>query len=221
MAGFVLISAAIRPRHVSPTQHSEDYGRPKLTPTTASGPQEAKGTPHTSHFDLNLGWLFRLLFELLMVVGIIGLILLVILVVPRLHRTKRRTMRHEAADSPAPDVGEPELADQVSSTFDAALARLLRGEREAAIIACWLRLERLVEAAGFPRAQSETSTELVRRLSAVLSLSERPLSELAALYREARFSNHRMSEQALAEAKQALGQLRAEVGLALPGIDHV
>ncbi len=222
VTSFVLISVAIRPFHTRPTQHTEDYGQPKLAPAPSGRPpKDVGGSPPTWHLHLQLGWLFRLLLDLLMVVGVLGLILLVILIVPRLQRTRRRAVRRDSADTASPDVDEPELAEQVSSTFDAALARLLRGEREAAIIACWLRLERLVEAAGVPRAESETSTELVRRLSGVLSLSEQPLGELAALYREARFSSHRMSEQALTAATQALGQLRAEVDRALPGIGHV
>lgn len=220
LAGFLLIAVAIRPRsgHTARTQPPVEP-RP-LPSTSAPAGHEAGGAPSTSHLHLHLGWLFALLLDLGLVLGVLALVALVILLVPRFRRSARRPRRRTSVDNPAPDVPEPELAGQVSSTFDAALARLLRGEREAAIIACWLRLERLVEAGGFPRAESETSSELVRRLASVLSLSERPLAELAALYREARFSNHRMSEQALTDATRALSQLRAEVDLVLPGIGH-
>jgi hypothetical protein len=58
-----------------------------------------------------------------------------------------------------------------------------------------MRLERAVDDAGFRRRPADTSTELVERVLAESLVDDRALTELAALYREARFSDHQLGEQ--------------------------
>ena len=85
-----------------------------------------------------------------------------------------------------------------------------------AIVECWLRLEAAVIAAGVERAPSDTSAELTERVLASCQVDGAAISTLAALYREARFSEHPMGEESRRSAIDALGvvhhSLRADVG---------
>jgi hypothetical protein len=103
---------------------------------------------------------------------------------PRL-RWRRRRVRGDL------DV-VPDLAAAVAADADEQRAALRRGTPRNAIVECWLRLERAVEEAGFVRRPSDTSTELTERVLADSLVDRRALRRLAALYREARFSDHRL-----------------------------
>ena len=71
-------------------------------------------------------------------------------------------------------------------------------------MACWLRLEEVVAEAGVPPRRSETSAEFVVRVLHSLDLDPRAIGALAALYREARFSEHELGEDARTAARAAL-----------------
>ncbi|MBI5090492.1 MAG: DUF4129 domain-containing protein [Actinobacteria bacterium] len=99
----------------------------------------------------------------------------------------------------------PELVAPVVLDVDAQLSALAQGSPRNAIVACWLRLEDDVAAAGLPRRRSETSAEFTTRVLASYSLDPGPIAELAALYREARFSRHELGQ---ADRDRALVALR-------------
>ena len=104
------------------------------------------------------------------------------------------------------------LADVAESiTADAAAQReaLQTGAPRDAIVVCWLRLEASVVAAGVERRPSDTSTELVERVLAEHQVNPTSLAVLAGLYREARFSEHQMTEASRATAISALDQVHA------------
>jgi hypothetical protein len=104
------------------------------------------------------------------------------------------------------------LADVAATiTADAAKQRaaLQTGAPRDAIVACWLRLEASVIAAGVVRRPSDTSTELVERVLAGHQVNPHSLAALAGLYREARFSDHEMTEAARATAIAELDQVHA------------
>ena len=92
---------------------------------------------------------------------------------------------------------------------------LARGSPRNAIVACWARLEDAVEEAGIQRRPSETSEEMTTRVLSSRVVDAAAIESFAALYREARFSTHDLTEQHRAQAQQALevlrGQLRASV----------
>ena len=91
-------------------------------------------------------------------------------------------------------------------TADAAAQRsaLQRGAPRNAIVECWLLLEAAVVDAGVPREPSDTSAEFTQRVLATVSVDRAAISVLAALYREARFSNHPMNEESRRVAIEAL-----------------
>ena len=145
---------------------------------------------------------------------IIGILLVVLVVAvavslarawvrPRPRRLWRMRSRRPVA--PLPELPEPELTVDVA----AARAALSGGSPRNAIVACWMQLERDAAAAGLPRAPAETSVEYVERVVAASSVDPEPIGELAALYREARFSLHELRDDHRTRALAALSRVEA------------
>lgn len=211
--GFVVVCLAANATRRTAVAHPQNVtpGAP-ITQSVSAHPVKDQLEPVRSH-HWHLGvpwWLLDKLLILLIGVGVLLLILLIIRLVPRLHFRRAR----RPADSPveyAAPIGRQQVAGRVSDALDDTLAAFRHGDRQRAIIACWIRLEQIAEAAGFARQSSETSTELADRWLARLPLSRQPLLTLAALYREARYSSHRLPDSALETARGALEQLRREI----------
>ncbi|QNN51765.1 DUF4129 domain-containing protein [Nocardioides mesophilus] len=106
---------------------------------------------------------------------------------------------------------EARVSRALSEDAPALLAAIGDGEVRNAIVACWARLEETIAAAGLPRLRHETSAEYVVRVLHRLDLDPRTIGRLAALYREARFSEHPMGEDARAGAREALERLHDEL----------
>jgi Domain of unknown function (DUF4129) len=113
----------------------------------------------------------------------------------------------------------PEFAPgEVVLDVDAQLAALAEGSPRNAIVACWLRLEDDVADAGLPRQPAETSAEFTERVLGSYALDPRPIGELAALYREARFSLHELGQ---ADRQRAIVALRQIHGALEPRRDVI
>lgn len=115
----------------------------------------------------------------------------------RIHRRRAMPELDPLAEDPRLDL-PPEIAT------DTAKLILTEGEPRNAIVACWMQLETETAWAGFPRLDHETSAEYVERVIATASVDPRPITQLAALYREARFSEHPIDETHRATAIEAL-----------------
>ena len=143
------------------------------------------------------------------VLGGIALTLLLAVVVVlaiRVNRRRRRAAPPESARK-APD--RALLTDRRA----ARQARMVReGSPREAIIATWLDLERLVATAGVPRRPSETSSELVVRVLDDREVPAAALTDLAALFREARFSTHELTEALRERAAGDLDAVHAALG---------
>jgi hypothetical protein len=101
----------------------------------------------------------------------------------------------------------PEVSDvseALARDAERQLAAVSEGSPRNGIVRCWLRLEESVAEAGLPREPWETSAELTLRVLRTLDVDPRALGTLAALYREARFSDHELDEDARATAYAAL-----------------
>jgi hypothetical protein len=112
----------------------------------------------------------------------------------------RRPRRPEAVEFDALD----DMADAISADADAQRSALQRGAPRNAIVECWLRLEATVVDAGVARYPSDTSAEFTQRALATVSVDPAAIADLAALYREARFSSHPMDEESRRAAIAAL-----------------
>jgi hypothetical protein len=106
----------------------------------------------------------------------------------------------------------PDIAAAVVEQAAAQRAALLDGAPRNAIVQCWLRLERDVAAAGLARDPADTSLEFTERVLARYTVDPEAITELAALYREARFSDHLLEESHRRTALDALDRLHHTLG---------
>jgi len=149
--------------------------------------------------------------EQVVVVLILGALLFlaanVILFWIRVLASRQRRVREQQTEF---DV-LPGIAPTVDLDVEAQRRLLADGPVRNAIVACWRRMEDDVAEAGVPRMAAETSSEYTLRVIAAASVDPGPISELAALYREARFSDHEMGD---AHRRQAIAALeRIDVSL--------
>lgn len=138
------------------------------------------------------------------VVGLMLLLYLAVVVVSswwRAWRDRERPVRVTARNLVALD---PPVGNEVTLDETAQFDALAHGEPRNAIVACWLRLEDDVAAAGWPRQPAETSAEYTSRVLAAAGLDREAVHALAALYREARFSSHPLGEADRDRAATAL-----------------
>lgn len=143
------------------------------------------------------------------VLGGIALALLLAVVVVLAIRVIRRRWRAAPPESAREAPDRALLTDRRA----ARQARMVReGSPREAIIATWLDLERLVAAAGVPRRPSETSSELVVRVLDDREVPAAALTDLAALFREARFSTHEPTEALRERAAGDLDAVHAALG---------
>ena len=105
------------------------------------------------------------------------------------------------------------IAEQMVADADEQDALLRDGEPRNAIVAAWSRFEVQGERAGVGRLASETSSEYAIRILDLVSADTGAVNRLAGLYREARFSEHEMTEEHRSEALDALARLRRSLGV--------
>ncbi len=209
VAGFALVALAARARPASFGSDStpDAHGAPSTVVVTQSPLPDHHGRPPSGRALFHVPWSsLGLVVPSLLLLAVIGLL---VALVPRLPSWRRGRPRRAPGPpaEPAPD----DLARRVSDTLGATLSGLSGGHIRDAVLLCWHRLEQAVDSAGLRRVPADTSSELVERLLATLPLSEQPLRRLAALYREARFSSHPISEQTVTQARADLARLRSEL----------
>src|SRR5690606_37546040 len=118
-------------------------------------------------------------------VGTVGLFLYAGVRYLLTERVRFRELVDQAASQPGGGLESEQLREAVR----AGLADIdAGGDPRRAVIACWLRLERLAAAAGTARLAADTPTDLVTRLLARHRVSDRALERLAGAYRVARYA---------------------------------
>ena len=139
----------------------------------------------------------------LAIAGIVAAVLFVI----------AREIFRRAGPAPAPVVGEriDTLPEVLLEGASARVAELQTGTPSNAIVACWVRLEAEVAAAGFRLDASRTSSETTTAVLREYDVDETALHELAGLFREARFSAHELTEAHRARAADALTVLHVDL----------
>jgi hypothetical protein len=99
-------------------------------------------------------------------------------------------------------------AAEVRQALRAGLADIdAGGDARRAIIACWLRLERVAAAAGSARLVADTPADLVDRLLARHLVSRPALERLAGAYRRARYAPAEVGDDLVLVARQALQEV--------------
>ncbi|GAB3884316.1 DUF4129 domain-containing protein [Terrabacter terrigena] len=137
--------------------------------------------------------------QILLVGTVLVLLLALVRLLVALARRPHLTVHEE------PTFTVPLVPAELLEAARERLRDLESGEPRNAIVAAWLDLEGSAAATGLPRLPAETSTEYTARVITVWAVDRERLADLAALYREARFSMHSLGEEHRA---RAIGDLR-------------
>jgi hypothetical protein len=154
-------------------------------------------------------WVGAVAFALEILTGVAVLYLLGRLL-QRLRRAwlaRRRRRRPQAPEDVDFEVLGP--ADRVTEEMaeDADQQRALLttgGESRNAIVECWQRFEQQADRAGVERRPWQTTSEFVLGLLDLVGADPGAVTRLADLYREARFSDHPLTDQHRTAALEAL-----------------
>ncbi len=122
-------------------------------------------------------------------------------------------LRQAAAPLVIEDVGADELREAVESGR-AALAEI--SDARAAIIACYVAMERSLADRGTSRTVADTPDELLARAVGAGTVRGPAAGRLTALFYEARFSTHPVAAGQRAAASAALDELAAELAADQP-----
>lgn len=109
------------------------------------------------------------------------------------------------------DDSDLELENLVAATSAARLLELSEGDPRNAVVASWVSLEDAVARGGLRRDPSETSAELTQRVLGRWDVDQETVATMAGLYREARFSQHPISEQMRDQALAAMSRVHAQL----------
>ncbi len=152
---------------------------------------------HAGILSVVLGWLAVAL--------VVGAVVVLLAVLVRAVLRERRDRSIETDDAAAPSLDR--IADALTTDADGRLHTLARGTPAEGIVAVWTRLEETLRTAGVPLPASRTSTETTVSALRRLALDEGMLRDLAALYREASWSRHPLTEADRDRAEACLGVL--------------
>ncbi|MEV7601273.1 DUF4129 domain-containing protein [Kitasatospora sp. NPDC089797] len=147
-----------------------------------------------------------------LIAGIVTLaaVAAVVLVVLGLLRWRRlRTPQEPPVPAAVVGAASPEaaLAEAVASG-----RRALAGtDARAAVIACYAAMEGSLADSGLPRHPWESPTDLLSRLLSDERIDAAAARELTALFREARYSTHRMDDGQVRRARTALDAIAARL----------
>jgi hypothetical protein len=186
--------------HAPPSSQVAD--ETSLAPAEAPTDTVAPLTPESGRHAAD--WV-GIVLEIVAAAVIVGVVAVLWRQRPRIRWRRRERVRRAAV---LPDV-ETTIGDDARAQREV----LRHGDVRNAIVACWLRLEAAVEAAGVARHASDTSTELATRVLGEHAVDPRALQTLAALFREARFSSHTMGEGQRDAALDALARIHASLGV--------
>ena len=183
--------------------------RPPPSPVSPSAPPNGHSLAqlkHTFHGTLHLGWVGDLLaWTVVLLMVLVAVAALAWLWRHRWHRPER------PLQVPVQVLPTVHLAEALEQGSGDRLAAIAGGSPRNGIVACWLRVEEVIAEAGVPRLPWETSTEFTVRVLHRLDIDPRWIGTLSRLYREARFSEHPMGEDAREKAHAALRQLDKEL----------
>ena len=168
-------------------------------PAAASSPP-----PGSGRSTLPLGTI------LLVLACLIGLLLAVGVTFLVLRWLRGRGVPQEIGGAPLP-ASRDEQDDSALNEAVLAGREALEGEARAAIIACYAAMEDSLAAAGVPRLESDSPADLLARAANHGTLDGPAPGQLAALFREARYSSHPMNAAHLGQARAALDEIAAQL----------
>lgn len=203
-------AAAIGPDELvraTPPGHAPGKGASTPPTPTATLSDGVRPDPLQEALDrpTDVSWLGR-------VIAVVALLLLAYLVyrLARFAWRRWQDWRARVAALRDPDqvafepLTAPEMADAVTDDAGTQQQLLAGGSPRNGIVRCWDRFEQVAAGIGVARRPWETPAEFTLRFFDLLEADARPVQRLASLYREARFSDHDLSEDDRATARAAL-----------------
>lgn len=139
------------------------------------------------------------------VVGLVALAVLVAVVRSLLARIRDREQ------TPTPTGGHIRVADAVLADAEAQMAELRTGDATDSVVRCWVRLQTSLREAGVRDDPSRTPAEIVLLALSHDEVDGAALQRLATLYRQARFSEHHLTEDDREDAEGALARIHADL----------
>jgi hypothetical protein len=191
----VLILAVPLHPHPLPPQPLPTQAQPTVRPSLTSPPHPGPA------FRLPLAGILYALLILALIGGIVACVVLL----------RRRLPEHDVLPPEETSLAEgqrSDLRDAVSSGRR-ALAEL--DDARAAIIACYVAMERSLAAAGADHEAADTPDEFLARAAAAGLVRGAAAGELTGLFYEARFSAHALTTAQRTAARDALEQLAADL----------
>lgn len=159
-------------------------------------------------------WLTLLVWVLLAAVAVMVLALLAVFVSFVRNQVRSRARRTAPVDVDIAMLGEPDrLRQAITDDATEQDRQLHEGDARNAIVAAWARFEVQGRAAGVERRPWETYSEYALRILDRVSADSGAVNRLAGLYREARFSEHPITEEHRASALDALVEIRRSLGV--------
>ena len=210
---LVTWAATIGPQEVV-TDDGSPPSYPSLSPSPSVGDEStgqdarAKGGGHDSVVTAAVTIVASLL------AGILMLALLLTAVRWLLTRDwRRRPLDPEPAEVAFDPLDAPALlADAMAADAQRRQELLASGSPRNAIVACWHSFEEQAEAAGVRRQRWETSSEFTLRVLDRLLADDAAVLRLAELYRDARHSEHEITEATRQSAAEALDAIHRSLG---------
>ncbi len=145
------------------------------------------------------------LVQIVLVLAAVIVLAVLIRILMALWRRPRITLHED------PTFEIPDVPVELLRSAEQRVSMLRTGTPRNAIVAAWLDLETTVAATGLPRDPAETSTEFTERVIGTWDIDRLRLGDLAALYREARFSVHELDESHRERALRDLETLHADL----------
>lgn len=174
---------------------------PTETTATATPTEDSDGEA-----PVNSDWLVVLVLAVLAGAALLILGLITVAVYSAARQTRHLRLRGREPTVLAGEVDlVPAVVTAIAEDATEQEAALFVGTPRNGIVECWQRFEDRAEQVGATREPWETSAEFTLRLLDHVSADGHAVAELAALYREARFSEHEMDE---ADRRRALDLLR-------------
>jgi hypothetical protein len=119
----------------------------------------------------------------------------------------RRRFTRQALDLSDFDPLAPEFDQLAEAVAAGAEALEYEGDAREAVIACYSAMEVAVSVGGGGRRATDTPEEFLRRVTAANLIPAEPARKLTELFREARFSRHRIAEEERDAAREALSAI--------------
>jgi hypothetical protein len=198
-AGLVAVPVALLVAHLPPPRpHRVRPPRPRPLPTVPGSPrQPLHGPPPGSGAPASL------------ILTVLALLVLAAAVTAALIAARRRTRLTAVSVQAIGELDEQEQLRGAVESGEAALREL--SDARAAIVACYVAMERELAGAGTARSAAETPDELLARAAGAGLIRGAAAGRLTGLFYAARFSSHPVPQSSRDQAQQALREMAADL----------